>query len=167
MPTKHRWLPTDCDGSALVEGALIIPVLFLLMYGVYDFSWFFYQQQLVETGLRGAARYLARLPGSCDPASADRPIEQARARTLAATGTIDGNASRVAGWTASMIAVDCVAVVNPVGANGLKLYRGGPFIYIVTVSTRFTVNSIGFFSFVHLASPAISLSHSERVIGPG
>jgi TadE-like protein len=160
-------LPADCQGSALVEGALIIPVLFVLLYGVYEFSFFFYQQQLVATGLHDAARYLARLSGSCDPASIDLPINQSRARHLATTGSIDGGVGRVRGWTADMIAIDCVAVANPVAENGLKLYRGGPLIFVVTVSTRFAENSLGFFSFAHVAAPALSGTHSERVIGPG
>jgi Flp pilus assembly protein TadG len=167
MRTKLRSLPTDCEGSALVEGALIIPVLFVLLYGVYEFSFFFYQQQLVATGLHDAARYLARLPGSCDPASTDRPIDQARARNLATTGSIVGGIPRVRGWTADLVAVDCAAVANPVAENGLKLYRGGPLIYVVTVSTRLAENSLGFFSFTHVAAPALSGTHSERVTGPG
>lgn len=167
MRTVLRSLPADCEGSALVEGALIIPVLFLLLFGVYEFSYFFYQQQLVTTGLHDAARYLARLPDSCDPASPDRTIDQARAKNLATTGSIDGGSVRIRGWTADMVAIDCVAVANPVNENGLKLYRGGPVIYIVRVSTRFAENSLGFFGFAHLAAPALSGSHSERLIGPG
>ena len=76
-----RSLLRDVKGSALVEGALLIPVLFVLMYGVYDFSWFFYQQQLV--------------------------------------------------------------------------------------STRFAESSLGFFGLLRLSVPVISMSHSQRVIGPG
>ena len=160
-------LLTDCEGSALVEGALLIPVLFILIYGVCDFSWFFYQQQLVGAGVRDAARYLARLPDSCNPASSDRLIVQARARNLAATGTIDGVVARVGGWSAETITVDCTAVVNPVVDSGLKRYRGGPLVYVVNVSTRFVGRSLGFFSFAHLEMPVMSVSHSERVIGPG
>jgi hypothetical protein len=37
----------------------------------------------------------------------------------------------------------------------------------VTASTRFTDPALGFFGFLGLKTPAISVSHLERVIGPG
>jgi hypothetical protein len=40
-------------------------------------------------------------------------------------------------------------------------------IYVVTASTRFRGSALGFFGFLGLPSPAIAVSHSERVIGPG
>ena len=36
-----RALWQDRDGSALVEGAVVVPVLFALMFGIYEFSWIF------------------------------------------------------------------------------------------------------------------------------
>jgi Flp pilus assembly protein TadG len=152
-------------GSALVEGALIIPVLFILLYGVFEFSWYFYQQQLVSSGIRDAARYLARSPVICNSASPEWLAREAVARNLAASGGIEGTA-RVPGWTTRMITVSCTGVSNPIGPDGLRSYRGGPFIYVVTVSTRFTEASLGFFRLLHVAVPAITISHSERAIGP-
>jgi hypothetical protein len=157
----------DNRGSALVEGALLIPVLFILLYGVYDFSWFFYQQQLVSAGIRDAARYLARSDGYCDTASPEWTAQEAGAKNLATTGAIAGGPLRVTGWSPNMVAVNCTPVANPLGGDGLRSYRGGPFIYIVTVSTRFAERSLGFFSLVRVAVPVMSTSHSERVIGPG
>ena len=54
----------DQEGSALIEGAILVPVLFALIFGVLEFSYYFYQQHLVSTGVRDAARYLARVVGS-------------------------------------------------------------------------------------------------------
>ena len=42
----------DQRGSALVEGAVVFPLLLLVLFGVYEFSWFFYQQHMVAMGLR-------------------------------------------------------------------------------------------------------------------
>src|SRR5579872_7096554 len=50
----------DEGGTAVVEGAVVIPVLMTLMFGTYEFAWYFYQQQLITTGVHDAARYLAR-----------------------------------------------------------------------------------------------------------
>jgi Flp pilus assembly protein TadG len=155
------------EGSALLEGAVIMPLLFVLMFGVYDFSWYFYQQHLITTGVRDAARYLARSSNPCEGSSAVWAAEAANAENLATTGFVGGGRPRVAGWTGGMIAIDCTAVDNRVGIDGLRSYRGDAVIYVVTVSTRFADPSLGFFRLLGLSSPIISVSHSQRVIGPG
>ncbi len=65
---------------------MLVPLLFVFVFGVYEFSWFFYQQHVAAIGVRDAARYLARVSNPCDYRSAAWPIEQANARTLATTG---------------------------------------------------------------------------------
>jgi TadE-like protein len=154
-------LRRDLEGSALVEGAVLLPLLFVLLFGVYEFSWFFYQQHLVSTGLRDAARYLARVERPCDVNSPAWPAEEAYARNLATTGSIAGGAPRVKGWTPAMVALRCTAIDNP-GA-----YRGGEVIHVITASSRFSDPSLGFFALVQLTPPAIAATHSERAIGPG
>ena len=54
----------DQRGSALIEGAVVMPLLIALVFGVLEFSWLFYQQHLVTIGLHDAADFLAR---SSDP----------------------------------------------------------------------------------------------------
>ena len=63
--------------------------------------------------------------------------------------------------------ISYASVNNSVVANGLTLFRGDAAIQIVTVSTTFTVPSLGFFGFLGLKPPALTVSHQERVIGPG
>ncbi|HTE77632.1 MAG TPA: TadE/TadG family type IV pilus assembly protein, partial [Xanthobacteraceae bacterium] len=46
-------------GTALIESAIVLPVFLMLIGGVYEFGYYFYQEQLVTTGVRDAARYLA------------------------------------------------------------------------------------------------------------
>jgi Flp pilus assembly protein TadG len=157
----------DRDGSALVEGALVVPVLFALMFGIYEFSWIFYQQHLISTGLRDATRYLSRMPDPCNGASSDWLTAEDYARNLATTGSIGGGRARVKGWTAAMVTPQCTAIDNSSASNGLTAFRGGPVIYVITVSTRFTDPSLGFFGFLGLKPPVISVAHSQRAIGPG
>jgi TadE-like protein len=158
----------DADGSALVESAVLVPLLFALLFGVYEFSWFFYQQHLAAIGVRDAARYLARVKSPCDERSAAWPMEQTNARILATTGSIRGEAARVKGWTAAMVVLRCTAISNPAGPTGLRAYRsGGEVVFVITASTSFADPSLGFFAFLHLAPPVISVSHSERVVGSG
>jgi Flp pilus assembly protein TadG len=157
----------DCEGSALVEGALLVPVLCALMFGIYKFSWLFYQQHLISTGLRDAARYLARSSDPCEGGSPNWLAAEEHAKNLATTGSINGGDARVKGWTAAMVTPLCRAVDNPSAPNGASAYRGRSTIYVVTVSTRFTDPSLGFFGFLGLQPPIISVAHSERAIGPG
>ena len=157
----------DCEGSALVEGALLVPVLCALMFGIYEFSWLFYQQHLISTGLRDAARYLARSSNPCDGASPNWLAAEEYAKNLATTGSINGGVARVKGWTAAMVTPLCQAIDNPSGSNGTSAYRGRSTIYVVTVATRFVDPSLGFFGLLGLQPPIISVTHSERAIGPG
>jgi Flp pilus assembly protein TadG len=157
----------DQDGSALLEGAVIVPILLIFVLGVYEFSWFFYQQHLVSTGLRDAARYLARVSTSCVPATQGWTIAVGNAVRLATNGSLTVSAPRVKGWTDRMVSVDCRAIANTMGPTGTSTYRGGPAIYVITVSTRFADPSLGFLGLLGLSAPTISEAHSERMIGPG
>jgi len=74
---RVRALWRDQHGSALLECALVLPVLIALLTGVFEFSWLFYQQHLVSIGLRDASSYLANAPDPCNPNSRVWAIEQA------------------------------------------------------------------------------------------
>jgi Flp pilus assembly protein TadG len=151
----------NSEGSALIESALVVPILCTLVFGVFEFSWLFYQQHLISTGIRDAARYIARTANPNDVTI------QMGAKTLATTGAIDGNTARVNGWWMRDVDITYTSVDNPMHVNGLTAFRGGAVIQRVTVSTTFTVPSLGFFGFLGLKPPAFTVSHQERVIGPG
>src|SRR6266700_1438969 len=165
--TLTKAFARDEDGLALIEGAIIVPVLCILLFGIYEFSWFFYQQHVISTVLRDAARYAARLPAACNSSSPDGPLVQAFAKNLATTGSINGGAARVRGWASAAVRLDCRGYENSTEAGGLSSYRGGPVIYVMTASTRFREPTLGLFRVLGLPAPTISVSHSERVIGPG
>jgi len=138
-----------------------VPVLLVLVLGVFEFSWLIYQQHLISTGIHDGARYIAR---SANPR--DVTI-QGDAKKLATTGAIDGDTARVRGWTTRDVHISYASVNNSVAVNGVPAFRGGAVIQSVTVSTTFTVPSLGFFGFLGLKPPALTVSHQERVIGPG
>src|SRR5437660_5850935 len=94
----------NSEGSAFLEGAILLPVLLTLGLGVFEFSWLFYQQQLISTGVRDAARYIAR---SAKPN--DLTI-QMDAKNLATTGHFDGGLARVNGWRTSDISISYTSV---------------------------------------------------------
>jgi Flp pilus assembly protein TadG len=156
-----RSLWCNGDGSALIEGAIMVPFLLVLVLGVFEFSWLFYQQHLISTGIHDGARYVAR---SAKPH--DLTIQN-DAKKLATTGAIDGDTARVRGWMTRDVHISYASVNNSVGSNGLTPFRGDAAIQIVTVSTTFAVPSLGFFGSLGLKPPALTVSHQERVIGPG
>jgi Flp pilus assembly protein TadG len=157
----------DVRGTALIEGAIALPVLFLLFFGVFEFSWYFYEQHRVSTGIRDAARYIARsenLDWSTSPATIPDPVRHC-AQLLAVTGDITfisgqcplSTSSRVAGWTAS-------AVQIPTQASSVACTCQGGAMQVVTVSTSFTPTNLGFFGFLNIGPFAIIISHTERII---
>jgi hypothetical protein len=162
MPCRLlRSIWRNSEGSALVEGSIILPVLFILVFGVFEFSWAICQQHLILTGISDAARYIARSTIPNDPT-----IKKV-AKNLATTGSVDGDTPRVKGWTVDDIDISYTFINNPTGENGLTNFRGGQVIESVTVSTTFTVPSLGFFGILHISPPILNVSHQERIIGSG
>jgi Flp pilus assembly protein TadG len=156
----------DQEGSALLEGAIVVPVLFSLIFGTLEFSFYFFQQHLVATGVRDAARYLART----DPADAAARVI---AQNLAATGyPAGGSMRRVRGFNPADVTISFTDRANVVGVTGVRPYReaaeecGGPN------SVR-TINVTGSYAYTPFAMiPGITFSrvtviHRERCIGPG
>jgi len=162
MPGQtNRPIWRDNEGSALIETALILPVLIIFIFGVLEFSWLIYQRHMISTGISDAARYIARSTTPNDPT-----VKQ-DAKYLATTGAVDGTVLRVRGWKADDVDVSYSFISNPAGNDGLTGLRGGPAIETVTVSTTFTVPSLGFFDILGLSPPTFRVLHQERVIGSG
>ena len=125
-------------------------MLIALLAGVFEFSWFFYQQHLVAIGLHDAVGYLARSPNPCNPTSRAWKTEQEHAKNLATSGTIDGGPPRVRGWVPAMVKFQCTKVDNPIEKNGLSRYRGLSVYTVihqsfVRISERTTVASSGYY----------------------
>jgi uncharacterized protein (UPF0333 family) len=47
------------NGQAMVEFALVLPILLLFLAGIIDFGWLFYNQLSANNASREAARYIA------------------------------------------------------------------------------------------------------------
>jgi len=79
------------SGAALVEAAVVLPVFLTLVGGIYEFGFFLFQEQLVNSGVRDAARYLAL---TVDPTG---NANQSNAKNLAVNGSISGGTPRLPG----------------------------------------------------------------------
>lgn len=153
----------DTEGSALVEATILMPLLVVLIFGVFEFAWYFQKQQLVEAGIRDAARYLARVydvqEGS-NPCSNSTDVTDAK--NIAVYGTTSSGTARVTGWTAADVTLSCTPL-----DNSTETYDGGTTLYIINAGTTFADPALGYFGLLGLTTPNLSASHSERAIGPG
>ncbi len=142
-------------GTALIESAIVLPVFLVLVGGVYEFGYFFYQQQLMTTGVRDAARYLALTP---NPNSV---FYQSDAARLAVYGVSKTDIQpRVPGWSPGDVSITVTAIDNSSNA-----FCSGCAVEIINVSSSQSDASLGFLGLLGLRSPVISVSHQERWIG--
>jgi Flp pilus assembly protein TadG len=171
VPAKTMPLWRDDDGSALVEATIVMPLLIGFFLGVFEFSWYLYNQQLVVSGLRDAARYMTRIEltdGNRDPCvqkDQNGVLYTAEAANIATTAQSDpGGSARVSGWNAADVTISCLS--SAALSNG-RYADGSASMTIIDVATRFTDPSLGLFSALGLKPPPLSYSHQERFIGPG
>jgi hypothetical protein len=147
-------------GASLVEMTLVTPLLISLAFGFIEFGTAFYQYQLMTTGIKDAARYLARV---------DDPIaEQAKGKELAVYGAIGGTTKRVPWWDVSVVDVTLndPPTPNPVDpTTGLRPYRGGDTIDVVRVETDVEYQDLGLLSALNIPRPRFLIFQEERVIG--
>src|SRR5512134_481275 len=133
---KQLW--ADRRGASLVEFTVVMPFLVLLGFGTFEYGSALYGHHMVTTGLRDAARYLARVD---DPTSS---AEQDRAKQLAVFGQIGGSTKRVSWWNTGDVSVTTAAIANPINSStGYRTYRGPDPIPVVRVSTTATFPGFG------------------------
>ncbi|WP_409192556.1 TadE/TadG family type IV pilus assembly protein [Bradyrhizobium sp. RDM4] len=79
----------DDEGSVLIEATILMPFLVTLMFGLFEFSWYFHKQQLVESGSamphatlreRPKTVRLPRTPAATLPSSPTQKILRSTAR---------------------------------------------------------------------------------------
>lgn len=151
-----RGFASDRDGSVLVETLIAVPVVTALTVGVLEFGNIFWQRQLVQTGVRDAARYWSR----CRP---DTPQFRATcsadiARNIAFRATPDGSGPlRVPNWYR-----DADLVIEP--AQDALPGAPGPDDLVV-VTGRLIYASSPMFGLLGLEPITFTYTHTERYIG--
>lgn len=144
----------------MLELAAILPFLFVLVLGVFEFGNLLYKYHLLTVGVRDASRYLAGVPINS--------TTEAAAKNIATRGTADTSGTpRLSGspdWAATDVTVSVANISNDDG-TGNKLYRGGATIPLVTVSTSYAYQPLGFLGFLNLGTINLTASHQERAYG--
>ena len=163
------------DGAALVEMALILPFLTVLIFGAFEVGNLLYQYQLIESGVRDGARYLARVSNPaistkvCDPLVIGSATYTTNAKQIAIYGAIGGATQRVSWWGTADITITYSTIANaPDPVSGLSPYRGPNPIQIVQLSTTPSYAGFGMLSYIGFPSPlTFNIAHQERCIGSG
>lgn len=151
------------SGAALIELAVILPVVLLIGAGVIELANLMFNYQLVQNGVRDAARYGASLPFARD--SAELAVQDGWIRNMAVTGQPAGGTSRLQGWSTAQVTISRRTVANPTLSGGLRSYRVDGDVQVLTVSARVPYPSLGFLGFLGLSSLSLSASQQERVLG--
>ena len=72
-PTKRR---SDATGQAMVEYALVLPLIALLVFGLIDFGRLFFTELTLQNALRIAGRYAVTGNHLPNPANPSQPISR-------------------------------------------------------------------------------------------
>jgi hypothetical protein len=144
-----RHLLREQNGAVLVEALIAVPFVTLFSVGILEFGNMFWQKEQIETGLRDAARYLARCQADEDFAAACNPTV---ARNIAFYGTPapgTGAGLRVSGW----------------GPAAGDIVISEPEDGVIRVATAHEYVNSSLFEWLDLDAITIEAYHDERYIG--
>lgn len=140
----------DDDGTILAEALLVIPVVTIFAVGILEFGNVFWQRQLMEVGVRDAARYWSRCKPTFSPCSLDI------AENIALYGNPEGEGSlRVPNWEGegAVTILPAVPVASPSAADTV----------VVTGTMEYAPSPV--FGFLNISGVSISYTHQERYYG--
>ena len=146
-------------GAAVLEAAIVLPVLLVLMGGIYDFGRAYATMSAAQKSLRGAVRYLTLQPF----AFACGNTAQGNAKNIALYGNTAGTGSAlVSGWQAADISVSIVDG-NNAAINNCTNYP--TVVKISMSSSKVPYNSL-MWGIIGLPNTInMNVAHQERWIG--
>ena len=159
----------DEQGTALVEMALIAPLLVVLSAGVFEFGNMIQQKMLMQAGVNDAARFAARCNSQM---YTDFGLAAINRASLAANIAVFGNASgtgspRVGGWATTNVTVDIanVADCHDAVVSGVTQYRSVTSqVCLVRVTNSKVYSDIGMLSVIGIGPMTLTGTHEERLM---
>lgn len=147
-------------GAALVEFALLGPVLIILMCGLAEFSNAMRQYHIMEKSVRDAARYLTRVPMTGCTINA---AAITAAQNLALTGrTASGGTYVLPAWTdpttVTVTVADCVS-------NTTQAYRGHDQMPVIEVTAGAPYEDLGLLGVLGFDEIQLEVRHQQLWIG--
>lgn len=158
----------DHRGTALVETALILPLMVPLSAGVFEFGNLIHDKLLMEAGLSDGARFAAR----CNTkmySDAGLAIDCADIATnIAVFGNAAGTGSaRIKGWQKTDVTVTIAATADCHDAvvAGVTEYRSTTAqVCIVNAAGTLVYSGIGMLSLLDIGPITLNGFHQERLI---
>ncbi|RWK58041.1 MAG: pilus assembly protein [Mesorhizobium sp.] len=159
----------DHRGTALVETALILPLMVPLTAGVFEFGNLIHKKLLMEAGLSDAARFAARCNSQLYTNAGLAAINCADIATnIAVFGNAAGTGNaRIAGWPKANVTVTIAAPgsCHDAVVAGVTQYRSTTSqVCIVRAAGTLDYNDIGMLSLLGIGPITLSGFHEERLI---
>ena len=155
MLSLFNRLTRDARGNAVVELALVLPLLLLLFAGMTEIGRAYYQANAVEKGLRAGALFAGR---NSIPLTAQ---VRTMVANLVKTGTLDGSgAYLVSGWAdvGADLNIDDTLTFPIDATTTIPVVR-------LTATVPFDPLMPGMLAFVGLGDVNIELSHEQAFVG--
>lgn len=163
---NRRPFHKDERGAAATEFALILPMMLILAFSVYEAGRVFWSYNIVQAATRDAARYGARLDITCAGSTGtfNDSASTTAVQNLARTGTVDGTGDPlIPGWTNNSsvtVSLACVSKTSGSVTFGGR-YDGQTSIPTVTVTAAAPYGMMFGGLFGDVAVDTISVSNAE------
>ncbi|MCQ8817608.1 pilus assembly protein [Mesorhizobium sp. M7A.F.Ca.CA.001.07.2.1] len=163
----HRFR-RDPSGTALVEMALIAPLMLILSAGVFEFGNLIHEKLLMEAGLSDGARFAARCNSQLYT-NAGLTIDCADIATnIAVFGNATGTApARIAGWQKANVTMTIAASgsCHDAVVAGVTQYRSTTAqVCIVRAAGTFGYSGVGILYLLGIGPITLNGFHEERLI---
>lgn len=153
-------------GAAIVEMAIVTPLLVALGVGVFEFGRAVQSYHVIDKGMRDAARYLARFVTTGPVTTC--PTVPAALRLAAQNLAIYGNTSSsgltpvLSFWSdPNTISVTVTCVNDSANPPPWLDPNGGTLIPIVTVAASVPYADLGLLAVLGLGAPTFGIAHQE------
>ncbi|RWB10087.1 MAG: pilus assembly protein [Mesorhizobium sp.] len=158
----------DRSGTALVEMALIAPLMLVLSAGVFEFGNLIHEKLLMEAGLSDGARFAARCNSQLYT-NAGLTIDCANIATnIAVFGNAAGTGNaRVNGWQKADVTVTIAASgsCHDAVVAGVTQYRSTTAqVCIVRAAGTLDYSDVGMLSLLSIGPITLNGFHEERLI---
>lgn len=179
LKARWHWLRNrpGSRGQGMVEFALVAPIFFMLVFGLFNFSWMIFQQQSVINAARSGARDAALLSplfengtsASCssgygEPAASEAsPASVIEAAAQSGSGLVKINTSALCATSSSSTSMTSSATQSGTATVTVTASPSLNSAQTVTVTVSYVAHPLG--PFFPATSVTLSSSSTETVQG--
>lgn len=131
----HQRIPSDENGAAAIEFALIATILFMLLFGILQFGQFYSQYQVFQGAAREGARFAAARPSSGDPV----PMDEVRDRVVQAADPYE-----ITEPSSIAVTPECSSATSsdPITVSWIQEFRIDWFPFIPPINQDVTIKGV-------------------------